>query len=365
MRTRNHAGLMRKRARKSPLTVAAAIAALTAACGTTPSTAKAGGTGGSGNSATTYSVSVAYYPGALASLPAFIAADEGFFAKNHLKVDLVPVKSGAAMTSALVSGSVDFVNNSYDNLEEAVSKGLKVRAVVGNLVKPPFQLVARKGLSLPHQPDGYPKNLGDLLHKKWGIIQVGVSEQYIDEALLAGAGYDPKAVTYVGVGLPATALPALLHGGVDTYLSLAPMTSILLTKHQGTVVVDFEAGQGPAAFKNVNYNGWWATTKKIAGDPAAVRNFVRANEQAYCWYRDPANLGQVTTIMQKYVKVPQLTAAQYTQMIKENLPAYGVDINSASIDSWTHLLSGNHILSTSLSRDALVASAAPSSYTCP
>jgi ABC-type nitrate/sulfonate/bicarbonate transport system substrate-binding protein len=360
MRIRSHAGL---RACKSPFAIVAAVAMLATGCGSA-SSANAGGPTAAGNSDKTYSVSVAYYPGALASLPAFIAAGEGFFAKNHLKVNLVPISTGGAMTSALVSGSVDFANNSYDNLEEAVSKGLQVQAVVGNLVKPPFQLVARMGVALPHLSKGYPKDLTDLLHKNWGIIEVGVSEQYIEEELLAGAGYSPTAVTYVGVGLPSTALPALLHGSVDTYLSLAPMTSVLLDKHEGTVVVNFETGQGPADFRNVNYNGWWATTQEIKDSPAAVRDFARANEQAYCWYRNPANLSRVTTILRKYVKVPQLSSAQYAQMIKSNLPAYGVDINSSSINSWTHLLDSNHILSTSLSRHQLVASTAPSSYTC-
>ncbi len=349
--------------RGGPLAAVAAMALTAAACGTAASTAAPSAS--SSSSSKTYTVSVAYYPGAVVSLPAFVAANEGFFAKNHLKVDLVPIKSGPAMTAAAVSGSVTFVNNSYDNLEEAISKGLGVRAVVGNTVEPAFQLVVRKGVSLPHLANGYPKDLRDLMNMKWGVIAVGVSEQYIDEELLAGAGLSPNGVTYVGVGLPSTALPALLNGSVDTYLSIAPMTSILVDNHEGTVVVNLAAGQGPADFRNVDYNGWWTTTTEIKSNPAAVRDFALANEQAYCFYRNPANLKKVTSIVSKYVKVPQLNSTQFEQMIKSNLPEFGVNINSASIAAWNHLLDTNHILSKPYSRSALVASTAPSSYTCP
>ena len=360
---RHHSHRTGLRLRTGPLALLAVIALLATACGSASSTSASSGS--SASSAKTYTVSVAYYPGSMVSLPAFIAANEGFFAQNHLKVDLVPINSGPAMTSALVSGSVTFVNNSYDNLEEAISKGLSIRAVVGNTVEPPFQLVARKGLSLPHLADGYPKDLRDLMNKKWGVIAVGVSEQYIDEEMLAGAGLNPNGVTYVGVGLPTTALPALLNGNVDTYLAIPPMTSILLDKHEGSVVVNLAAGQGPPDFKNVDYNGWWATTSEVQSNPAAVRDFARANEQAYCFYHNPANLKKVTAVVSKYVKVPQLTSAQFDQMVQTNLPEYGVNINSASIAAWNHLLDTNHILSKPYSRSALVASTAPSSYSCP
>ena len=71
---------------------------------------------------------VGYYPGALISMPVLVASEQKFFEKNGLSVELVPVASGPAMTSAVASGSVTFVNNSWDNLLVAVDKGLPVRA---------------------------------------------------------------------------------------------------------------------------------------------------------------------------------------------------------------------------------------------
>src|SRR5262245_33883124 len=78
------------------------------------------------------SATVGYYPGALISLPALVANDQKFFEKNGLTVELVPIASGPAMTAAVSSGSVTFVNNSWDNLLVAVDKGLPVRGVAGS-----------------------------------------------------------------------------------------------------------------------------------------------------------------------------------------------------------------------------------------
>lgn len=344
--------------RRATVAVVLGLSLLTAACGSSSSSSHAA------SSKAILNASVAYYPGALTSVPAFIAEAEGFFAKNGLKVDLVPVPNGGAMTAAVVSGSVDFVNNSYDNLEEAISKGLPVRAVVGNTVNAPFALVARAGTPLPHLKEGYPKVIGDLLHTNWGVIELGVSTQFIDEEILGGAGYPTNSVTYVAVGLPTTALPALLRGSVTTYLSFDPMTAIVVDHNEGTVVVNFLKGQGPADFRNVNYNGWWANTNLIKTQPTLVDRFVKANEEAYCWYSNPTNLPHVISIIKKYVPVPQLTAAQYATMIREDIASYGVDINSSSIAAWNHLLDSNRILSHPFSRSALVTSTAPSNYQC-
>jgi NitT/TauT family transport system substrate-binding protein len=106
---------------------------------------------------------VGYYPGALISMPALVASEQKFFEKNGLNVELVPVASGPAMTSAVASGSVTFVNNSWDNLILAVDKGLPVRAVTGSTVKVPFALIVRKGVPLPDLAKGYPAVIKDLL----------------------------------------------------------------------------------------------------------------------------------------------------------------------------------------------------------
>jgi NitT/TauT family transport system substrate-binding protein len=311
------------------------------------------------------SATVGYYPGALISMPALVASEQKFFEKNGLSIELVPVASGPAMTSAVASGSVTFVNNSWDNLILAVDKGLPVRAVTGSTVKVPFALIARKGLALPHAAEGYPNVIGDLAGKNWGVLALGVSVHFMSRMILTDAGFKASDATFLAVGLPNTARPALERGTVDTYLSIEPLPSIVAARNEGTVVVDLSLNQGPKALRDLGYNGWWASTSTIASKPDLVARFVKSLEDSYCWYSKPANLDQVVALMQKYAKVADLSDAAYKDMVKRLLPTFGPEITTRTIDTWSRLLVDNKQLAAPKARADLVASTARESFACP
>lgn len=312
----------------------------------------------------TLSASVGYYPGALISLPAFVAKDQKFFQKDGLKVDLVPISTGPAMTSAVASGSVTFVNNSWDNLLVAVEQGLPVRGVAGSTVKMPFAFIARNGIQLPHLAQGYPAVIKDLVGKTWGVLALGVSVQYIEETLLTAAGYRPSDVTFLAVGLPNTARPALQRGTVDTYLSVEPLPSIVQANHEGTVVLNLDENQGPAVFHDLGYNGWWASTTTIKDKPEVIARFVKAMQDAYCWYHNPDNLDRVVAILQHYAKVPDLTDAEYKAMVKRILPSYGLAITARTIDTWAQLLAQKKLLHSHETRSDVIAKIGQQDFAC-
>lgn len=309
--------------------------------------------------------SVGYYPGALISMPVLVANDQKFFERNGLTVELVPVASGPAMTSAVASGSVTFVNNSWDNLILAVDKGLPVRAVAGSTVKVPFALIARKGLALPHLAEGYPTVIKDLVGKNWGVVALGVSVHFIAQTILTDAGFKAGDVTFLAVGLPNTARPALQRGTVDTYLSIEPLPSIAAANNEGTVVVDLAKNQGPKVFHDLGYNGWWASTSTIKDRPEVVARFAKALEESYCWFSKPDNLDQVVALMQKYVKVPDLPDDAFKAMVKGLLPTFGPDITPRTVDTWSRLLVDNKQLGAPKARRDVVADTARESFRCP
>ncbi|MBV1706232.1 MAG: ABC transporter substrate-binding protein [Hyphomicrobiales bacterium] len=308
--------------------------------------------------------SVAYYPGALISLPAFVAKDKKFFEKNGLNVNLVPVNTGPAMTAAVASGSVTFVNNSWDNLIVAVEKGLPIRGVAGSTVRVPFALIARKGLALPHLSQGYPEVLKDIVGKKWGVVALGVSVQYLEQKLLTEAGYKANDATFVAVGLPATGRPALEHGTIDTYLSIEPLPTIVEDKGEGKVVLNLAANQGPKFFQGLGYNGWWASTSTIKDRPKVVAGFVKSMEQAYCWYSNPSHLDALVAIMRKYAKVPELSATEYKAMVKRLVPTFGPAIDARTIDTWSRLVIEQGQVTRPETRAGVIDAVAPETYSC-
>ncbi len=309
--------------------------------------------------------SVGYYPGALISMPVLVASERKFFEKNGLTVELVPIASGPAMTSAVASGSVTFVNNSWDNLILAVDKGLPVRAVAGSTVKVPFALIARKGLPLPHLAEGYPADIKDLVGKNWGVLALGVSVHFMAQTILTDAGFKASDATFLAVGLPNTARPALQRGTVDTYLSIEPLPSIVAANNEGTVVVDLAKNQGPKVFHDLGYNGWWASSATLKDKPEIVARFARSLEESYCWFSRPENLDEVVAVMKKYVKVPDLSDDAFKTMVKGLLPTFGPEITPRTIDIWSKLLVDNKQLAASKTRQDVVAPTARESFRCP
>ena len=87
-------------------------------------------------------------------------------------------------------------------------------------------------------------------------------------------------------------------------------------------------------------------------------------EDTYCWDSDPANLDQVVAIMQKYAKVPELSAEQYKAMVKRLIPVYGPAIDSRTIDTWAHLVVDQKQVKTLKTRADVIASVAPETYSC-
>jgi len=308
--------------------------------------------------------SVGYYPGALISLPALITHDQKFFEKNGLSVDLVPISTGPAMTAGVASGSVTFVNNSWDNLLKAVDQGLPIRGVLGSTTNVPFVFIAREGVALPHLKDGYPAVIKDLVGKKWGVLALGVSVHFMEQTLLTDAGFKADDVTYLAVGLPNTARPALQRGTVDTYLSIEPLPSIVAAKHEGTVILDLSQNQGPKVFNDLGYNGWWASTATLKDNPEVVARFVAAMKESYCWYSKPENLDQVVAILQRYVKVADLSDDQFKAMVKHILPGYGLGITTRTIDTWAKLLVDKKQMNAPKTRSEIIDKIAPEHFTC-
>ena len=91
------------------------------------------------------------------SATAFIAKDEGFFAKHGLDVDLVPVTQNSNAPAALQSGSVQIGMIQVANLLQGADSGLDFVALAGgagnekNVTK--FAVVVRSGLAVKAAKD--------------------------------------------------------------------------------------------------------------------------------------------------------------------------------------------------------------------
>src|SRR5437588_5819867 len=70
-------------------------------------------------------IKIGFYPGAVMTIPSWIAAAKGFYASEGLEPTLIPVASGPVMSSNTSSGAIDVGYNSPSNVGLTLERGFE------------------------------------------------------------------------------------------------------------------------------------------------------------------------------------------------------------------------------------------------
>ncbi|MTH65607.1 ABC transporter substrate-binding protein [Paracoccus shanxieyensis] len=146
-----------------------------------------------------------------------LAAQEGYFQREGVEVQIVQVKQTPMAIAALQAGDGDMANISLEALLALHREGADdVVAVHSSDKSLPYVIAARKDVTLD-----------DMAGKTFGIGQPGSLDQTLSTAVLAAKGVSIEAQQQVPLGQPAQRGQALMAGRVDattvsigSYLSL-------------------------------------------------------------------------------------------------------------------------------------------------
>ncbi|MEU6139567.1 ABC transporter substrate-binding protein [Streptomyces sp. NPDC047081] len=263
---RNHTG-----ARALALTSAAVLgAALLTGCG--------GGSSSVGSDGkTTVSVGVG---GNIFDLSIRVAERNGYFDRQNLKVKYVTL-TAATGTSALESGSVQFLNDSPTNFLAALSKGLPQLAVGTNGGGNPLGLVVGKDFAEKH--DLTADTPADDVAKALADSTAGASSANTKaEAglFLKAHDVDPAKLKWVSLPSPAADKAALTKGEIDWFVTSEPIP--LQVQHDGDGIVVADPLKVPQwAYEDAGYGQLVVVKKSYANsDAATVKGFATAVQQA-------------------------------------------------------------------------------------
>jgi NitT/TauT family transport system substrate-binding protein len=279
---------------KSILAIAATvILLLTTGCG--------GGGGPSGDASRSAgavtTLKVASAPNVfLAAL--YVARDDGLFAKERLKVDVVQVESGNDSISALASGSAQFADIGFEDLVEMREQGDRSVVLVRDILdRVTLTLVMRKEVA---QRKGVTAQsplrarLTALRGLKIGITSPGAPTDTYMRYYLRSVGMNPERdVQLIPVGGASSLLAALQKGQIDAYHLSPPTPYVAAQQGFGTVLIDGPRGEVPD-LNNFAYTGWGASRDWAEANPETVAAFGRA----------------LTTATQKVKNDPQTVTGQ-------------------------------------------------------
>jgi NitT/TauT family transport system substrate-binding protein len=229
--------------------------------------------------------------------PLLIGLKEGYYAAEHIKLDLIHTQSSGAVLQQLAAGSIELtVSAALTEPLYAISKGAPISLVRLEIQMPPYAIEAKAQY----------RKLEDLRGKTIMIdAPTGITKIYV-ERMLVPHHVDPGTVDYVYAGATGARFNALMSGAVDATILLPPFSFSAEAKGTSNLglVADY-AGDLPFTGAAVNTN--WA-----AKHPDALRRFLDAHNKSVQWFLDPNNRREAIDIMVEASKLsPQVIAKTY------------------------------------------------------
>lgn len=243
------------------------------------------------------SLKVAVLP-VLDVLPLYVAEAEGYFEKNGVTVELVPVGSAPERDQLMQAGQIDgmlteLVVTLLYNRE--TPKITVVRfARVATKEYPLFRILASKesGISQPQELKGVPVGVSDLT-----VIE------YTTDRLLEKAGLSSDEIAKISVPKIPDRL-ALLDAGELKAANLPDPVASVAIQNGAVVVID------DTSYPEISNSVYAFSNETIQNKPEAVRGFLKAVEEAVNTINN--NKARWNTLMADKKLVPPTVLAGYT-----------------------------------------------------
>lgn len=232
------------------------------------------------------------------SAQAFYAKDMGFFAKEGLDAELVPIQSGSAVASAVAGNAVDVGFASLIPLALAHRKNIPFVLIAPGA----FWTQSAKNDALFVAKNSAIRSAKDLDGKTLTCAGLGTLTEYAARLWIDKNGGDASTVKFVEMGY--SAMPAALAAGrIDAALVNEPYLGAV--KSDGRVLgYAFDA-----VGKEYMIGGWFGNAQWAKDHPDLVKRFAAAMRDAADWANDPKNREKTTAILETYTKIDPALAA--------------------------------------------------------
>jgi NitT/TauT family transport system substrate-binding protein len=229
-------------------------------------------------------------------LSIFSADARGFFKEEGLENETIVI-GGPAGIAALISGDVDFSGAGGSGLRAAV-KGAPLKAILYQTERPTWYLIVHPSIA----------QVTDLRGKKIGVALLGDSEDKFTTLFAERGGLSAKDVTKITLGpSPRDKILAIKSGAVAAAV-LDPAGAVA-AEREGLRSLAYLGDIFPLPFQ-----GYVATDKKIAENPAQLKRWIRAVIRALMFVRErPEEAAEVAI---KKLRLTNLTKAMLVEAIK-------------------------------------------------
>jgi NitT/TauT family transport system substrate-binding protein len=230
-------------------------------------------------------------------VPLWIAQEQGFFAKNGLDAEVVFIRTGPILISALTAGRINIGYAAGEALVlAAAASGADVRLIAAFTSRFNHDVVARPGITRPQ----------DLRGKRFGVQSIGGGMWMRAMLALEHLGLEPErdGIQLLVLGDQTILLQALDTGTIDVATLDKVFTSILKQKGFSILLDLYHA--------NIPMIGMSALAQKssIEKRPEIVENFLKAMLEGLAFSLSPENKTTVIRTIMKRLKITDPSAAE-------------------------------------------------------
>jgi NitT/TauT family transport system substrate-binding protein len=263
----------------------------------------------------------------------FVAAEEDYFGKRHLDVELKFIPLNSTIPAALQSDSLQIGGPTPSVFLQAIDGGLDLVLVSGGGVTSKtvtgFGLVARAGSGI--------RTAQDCVGKKIGVPGLGAFLHVTFRAWLKDQHVDYRKVNFVEAAFPQHG--DLLRGGsVDAVVTADPFMSRITESGAGYVASYYSTflPEGNHTIVHAAKREW------VAKNPAAARAFREAVQEAGAFMQQPKNDAKVRASIGKYIKLPPEVLA------KAQISPPGPLVTDKQLAYWVGLMKDQEMLKTTV-----------------
>jgi len=250
--------------------------------------------------------------GSLSSLPLTVAERKGFFVREGLNLEVVPIPGGTdRIVAALDKGEIDAGKNATPYLIQAVLKGSDAVAIVAQTTNPVYSLIVRPEI----------KSFADLKGKLIGLSTAGDTITLSTVRLLNSKGIKPVDFRAKAVVGTAARFDCLKSGECAAVPMGQPEDLRAIDMGFPRLAFTYEAGADLIFNVDMARRAWGEKNKDV------LLRTVRGFAAAYRFINDAKNHDEVRNLVKESLKTSDAIARQifrpYTEADKNVLPRQG------------------------------------------
>jgi NitT/TauT family transport system substrate-binding protein len=269
----------------------------------------------------------------------FVAAEEGFFKKRNLDVELKFIPLNSTIPAAIQSDSLQLGGPTPSVFLQGVDAGLDHVVIAGggmtSKAMTNFGLVAKAGSGI--------RTAQQCIGRKIGVPGLGAFLHVTFRSWLKQNGVDHKQVNFVEVSFPQHG--DLLRGGsIDAVVTADPFMSRILDSGAGYVASYYTTflGEGNPTIVYTAKREW------VQKNAVQAKAFKEAVQEAAMFMLQPKNNDKVRFAIGKYIKLPPEVLA------KAQISPPGPLITVKQLNYWVSLMKEQEMLKSEINVVSLI-----------